>query len=70
MYLNHLMTDSELIDAAQYAENPHLKLLARRLDDKLQIIKKVKVKLMDIRHNALNPGIQHRLDELKEILES
>lgn len=38
MYLNHLMTDRELIDTAQYAENPHLRLLAERLDDKLVII--------------------------------
>lgn len=70
MYLNHLCTDRELIDAAQYAENPHLRLLAERLDDKLQIIEKAKVKLLDVRHNALNPGIQHRSDELKDILES
>lgn len=39
MYLNHLMTDRELIDAAQYADNPHLRLLAERLDDKLVIIR-------------------------------
>lgn len=38
MYINHLMTDRELIDTAQYAENPHLRLLAERLDDKLVII--------------------------------
>jgi len=39
MYINHLMTDRELIDTAQYAENPHLRLLAERLDDKLVIIR-------------------------------
>jgi hypothetical protein len=33
------MTDRELIDTAQYAENPHLRLLAERLDDKLVIIR-------------------------------
>lgn len=42
MYLNHLMTDRELIDAAQYAENPHLKLLAERLDDKTVIIREAR----------------------------
>ena len=40
MYINRLMTDRELINAAQYAENPHLRLLAERLDDKLVIIQK------------------------------
>ena len=39
MYINHLMTDRELIDTAQYAENPQLRLLAERLDDKLVIIR-------------------------------
>jgi hypothetical protein len=39
MYINYLMTDRELIDTAQYAENPHLRLLAERLDDKLVIIR-------------------------------
>ena len=39
MYLNHLCTDRELIETAQYADNPHLRLLAERLDDKLVIIR-------------------------------
>lgn len=48
MYLNHLCTDRELIEAAQYAENPHLKLLAERLEDKLTVIQKAKDALLDI----------------------
>lgn len=48
MYLSHLCTDRELIEAAQYAENPHLRLLAERLDDKLTLIRKAKDALLDI----------------------
>lgn len=63
MYINHLMTDRELIDATQYAGNPHLKLLAERLEDKLTVIQKAKNAILDIelpnaalhlKHNIIN----------------
>lgn len=39
MYLNNLMTDDELIRAAQYAESHHLRLLAERLNNRRDDIK-------------------------------
>lgn len=42
MYINHLMTDRELIDAAQYAENPHLRLMAERLEERIRLIQETK----------------------------
>jgi hypothetical protein len=35
------MTDNELINAAQYAESRHLRLLAERLDNRRDDIKRV-----------------------------
>ena len=75
MYLNHLMTDSELIDAAQYAENPHLKLLAERLDDKVTVIRKAKDRIttQEKKGNVVHmkpDEIEDFVDELKDILES
>lgn len=75
MYLNHLMTDSELIDAAQYAENPHLKLLAERLDDKVTVIRKAKDRIttQEKKGNVVHmkpDEIADFVDELKDILES
>jgi hypothetical protein len=67
MYLNHLMTDRELIDAAQYAENPHLKLLAERLDDKLNVIQKAKDAMLDI---ELPNAALHLKQNVINILES
>ena len=49
MYLNYLMTDRELIDTAQYAENPHLRLLAERLDDKMVIIRDARTMIQNQR---------------------
>ena len=75
MYLNHLCTDRELIEAAQYAENPHLKLLAERLDDKLVIIQKAKDRITaqekkdNVVHMKPNE-IADFVDQLKDILES
>lgn len=75
MYLNHLMTDRELIDAAQYAENPHLKLLAERLDDKVTVIRKAKDRIttQEKKDNVVHmkpDEIADFVDELKDILES
>lgn len=75
MYLNHLMTDRELIDAAQYAENPHLKLLAKRLDDKVTVIRKAKDRIttQEKKDNVVHmrpDEIADFVDELKDILES
>ena len=75
MYLNHLCTDRELIEAAQYAENPHLKLLAERLDDKLVIIQKAKDRITaqekkdNVVHMKPNE-IADFVDQGKDILES
>lgn len=64
MYINHLMTDRELIDAAQYAENPHLRLLAERLEDKLRLIEETKRVIDDVR-----PGYEDRaLFDVEQIL--
>lgn len=41
MYLNDLMTDDELIRAAHFAESKHLRLLAERLDNRRDDIKRV-----------------------------
>lgn len=75
MYLNHLMTDRELIEAAQYAENPHLKLLAERLDDKVTVIRKAKDRIttQEKKDNVVHmkpDEIADFVDELKDILES
>lgn len=67
MYLNHLCTDRELIEAAQYAENPHLKLLAERLDNKLTVIQKAKDALLDF---ELPDAASHLKRNVIEILES
>lgn len=64
MYINHLMTDRELIETAQYAENPHLRLLAERLKDKLRLIKEAKRVIDDVR-----PGYEDRaLFDVEQIL--
>lgn len=67
MYLNHLCTDRELVEAAQYAENPHIKLLAERLDDKLAIIQKAKDALLDI---EMPDAALHLMQNVIDILES
>lgn len=74
MYINHLMNDRELIDAAQYAENPHLRLLADRLDDKLAIIRDARTMIQNQRKKDnvvhMKPNeIADFFDNLEEILE-
>ncbi len=70
MYLNHLMTDRELIDTAQYAENPHLKLLAERLEDKLRLIQDARNKIGEAHKiNGILAQAKY-VCELQNILES
>ena len=74
MYLNPLMTDRELINAAQYAENPHLRLLADRLDDKLAIIRDARTMIQNQRKKDnvvhMKPNeIADFFDNLEETLE-
>lgn len=70
MYLNHLMTDRELIDAAQYAENPHLKLLAERLEDKLRLIQDARNKIGEAYKINWTLAQAEYVCELQNILES
>ena len=70
MYLNPLMTDRELIDAAQYAENPHLRLLADRLDDKIVIIQKARNMLRKKCFHDLPDGLDTVISDAIDILES
>lgn len=73
MYINHLCTDRELVEAAQYVENPHLRLLADRLDDKLTVIQKAKDRIAaqegkdDVAHMKPNEIVGF-VDQLKDIL--
>lgn len=69
MYLNHLMTDRELIDTAQYAENPHLRLLAERLDDKLRLIQDARNKIGDAYRINWTLVQARYVCELQDILE-
>ena len=68
MYLNHLMTDRELIDTAQYAENPHLKLLAERLEDKTVIIRNAFEALTEVYKVELSEEAICLVDQVQEIL--
>ena len=69
MYLNHLMTDRELIDTAQYAENPHLRLLPERLDDKLVIIRDARDALTEVYKVELSEEAICLVDQVQDILE-
>lgn len=69
MYLNHLMTDLELINAAQYAENPHLRLLADRLDDKLAIIREAQELLVKSYKIEMADDVSDLIAEIQDILE-
>lgn len=70
MYLNHLCTDRELIEAAQYAENPHLRFLAERLDNKLTVIQKARNKIAEAYKIGLLDDAERFVFELQDILES
>ena len=70
MYLNPLMTDLELINAAQYAENPHLRLLAERLDDKLAIIREAQELLAKSYKIEMADDVSDLICKLSDILES
>jgi hypothetical protein len=69
MYLNPLMTDRELINAAQYAENPHLRLLADRLDDKLVIIREAQELLAKSYKIEMADDVSDLITEIQDILE-
>jgi hypothetical protein len=69
MYLNPLMTDRELINAAQYAENPHLRLLADRLDDKLVIIREAQELLTKSYKIEMSDDVSDLITEIQDILE-
>ena len=69
MYLNHLMTDRELIDTAQYAENPQLRLLAERLDDKLVIIRDARDALTEVYKIELSDEAADLMTKVQDILE-
>lgn len=69
MYLNPLMTDLELINAAQYAENPHLRLLAERLDDKLAIIREAQELLAKSYKIEMADDVSDLIAEIQDILE-
>lgn len=70
MYLNHLCTDRELIEATQYAENPHLRLLAERLDNKLTVIQKAQKMLRNSCFHDVPDGLDTVLADTMDILES
>jgi len=70
MYLNHLCTDRELIEASQYAENPHLRLLAKRLDNKLWIIQQARSKIGEAHKIELSDDASDLICKLSDILES
>jgi hypothetical protein len=63
------MTDRELINAAQYAENPHLRLLAERLDDKLVIIQKAQELLVKSDKIEMADDVSDLITEIQDILE-
>ena len=69
MYINHLMTDRELIETAQYAENPHLRLLAERLDDKLIIIRDARDALAKGHKIELSEDAADLITKAQDILE-
>jgi hypothetical protein len=69
MYINYLMTDRELIDTAQYAENPHLRLLAERLADKLVIIRDARDALTEVYKVELSEEAICLVDQAQDILE-
>ena len=69
MYLNHLMTDRELIETAQYAENPHLRMLAERLDDKLVIIRDARDALGKTYKIELSDDVSDLIKKAQDILE-
>jgi hypothetical protein len=69
MYINHLCTDRELIDTAQYAENPHLRLLAERLDDKLIIIRDARDALAKGHKIELSDDAADLITKVQNILE-
>ena len=69
MYLNHLCTDRELIEASQYAENPHLRLLAERLDDKLVIIRDARDALGKTYKIELSDDVSELITKVQDILE-
>ena len=69
MYLNHLCTDRELIEAAQYAENPHLRLLADRLDDKLAIIQGAQELLAKSYKIEMADDVSDLINMVQDILE-
>jgi hypothetical protein len=69
MYLNHLCTDRELIETAQYAENPHLRLLAERLDDKLVIIHDARDALGKGHKIELSKDVSDLITKVQNILE-
>jgi len=70
MYLNHLCTDRELIEASQYAENPHLRLLAERLDNKLRIIQQARNRLGEAYKIDLSDDAEKIVSDIQDILES
>jgi len=69
MYLNHLCTDRELIEASQYAENPHLRMLAERLDDKLVIIRDARDALGKTYKIELSDDVSNLIKKAQDILE-
>lgn len=69
MYLNHLMTDRELIEATQYVENPHLRLLAERLDDKLVIIRDARDALGNAYKIEMSDDAADLITKAQDILE-
>ena len=69
MYLNHLCTDRELIEASQYADNPHLRLLAERLDDKLVIIRDARDALGKAYKIELSDDVSDLITTVQDILE-
>ena len=69
MYLNHLCTDRELIEASQYAENPHLRMLAERLDDKLVIIRDARDALGKTYKIELSDDVSDLITKARDILE-
>jgi hypothetical protein len=69
MYINHLCTDRELIETAQYAENPHLRLLAERLDDKMVIIRDARDALAKGHKIELSKDVSDLITKVQNILE-
>lgn len=69
MYINHLCTDRELVEAVQYVENPHLRLLAERLDDKLLIIRDARDALGEAHKIELSEDAADLITKVQNILE-